>query len=179
MAEKIGELEGKKGVRKGLRSTQVQDHRANKDLVDMISRVHIRAPYVPISALVTATLLNDDWLTQIKEAGADIIGVGLDAASEDLFYNTRGKGTKGPHRLEETLEYHKKAREMYGPMKVNCHLIVGLGESDRELVEMFYLLKSEQIAAYLFPLIPEPGTVMGNTPRVPIARTRRIQLVKT
>ena len=96
MAEKIGELERKKEVGR-VCVAQVQDHRANKDLVDMISRVHIRAPYVPISALVTATLLNDEWLTQIKEAGADIIGVGLDAASEDLFYSTRGKGTKGPH----------------------------------------------------------------------------------
>ena len=63
-------------------------------------------------------------------------------------------------------------------MKVNCHLIVGLGETDRDLVEMFHLLKSEQIAAYLFSFNPEPGTVMENAPRVPIARTRRIQLVK-
>ena len=177
VAEKIGELERKKEVGR-VCVAQVQDHRANKDLVDMISRVHIRAPYVPISALVTATLLNDEWLTQIKEAGADIIGVGLDAASEDLFYSTRGKGTKGPHDWRKHWNIIRKAREMYGPMKVNCHLIVGLGESDRDLVEMFYLLKSEQIAAYLFSFNPEPGTVMGNTPRTPIARTRRIQLVK-
>ena len=51
-------------------------------------------------------------------------------------------------------------------------------ESDRDLVEMFHMLKSEQIAAYLFSFNPEPGTVMENTPRIPIARTRRIQLVK-
>ena len=40
------------------------------------------------------------------------------------------------------------------------------------------MLKFEQVAAYLFSFNPEPGTKMGNTPRVPIARTRRIQLVK-
>ena len=43
---------------------------------------------------------------------------------------------------------------------------------------MFYQLKSEQIAGYLFSFNPEPGTVLENSPRVPIARTRRIQLVK-
>ena len=59
---------------------QVQDHRANMDLVDMISRVRLQAHDVPISALVTATLLNEEWLMQIKDSGADIIGVGLDAA---------------------------------------------------------------------------------------------------
>ena len=41
-----------------------------------------------------------------------------------------------------------------------------------------YLLKSEEIAAYLFSFNPEPGTIMENTPRTPITRTRRIQLVK-
>ncbi|MBG56292.1 MAG: radical SAM protein [Deltaproteobacteria bacterium] len=177
VAEKIGELERKKEVGR-VCVAQVQDHRANNDLVDMISRVHHRAPEVPISALVTATLLNDEWLVKIKEAGADIIGVGLDAASEELFYSTRGKGTKGPHDWKKHWKIIRKAREMYGPMKVNCHLIVGLGESDRDLVEMFYLLKSEEIAAYLFSFNPEPGTIMENTPRTPITRTRRIQLVK-
>ena len=64
---------------------------------------------------------------------------------------------------------------MYGPMKVNCHLIVGLGESDR--TQKCFYVKIEQIAAYLFSFNPELGTVM-ETPRAPIARTRRIQLVK-
>ena len=73
VAEKIGELERKKEVGR-VCVAQVQDHRANMDLVDMISRVRLQAPDVPISALVTATLLNDEWLMQIKDAGADIIG---------------------------------------------------------------------------------------------------------
>jgi len=61
---------------------------------------------------------------------------------------------------------------------VNCHVVVGLGETDRDLVELFYQLKSEQIAAYLFSFNPEPGTAMAETPRAPLARWRRIQLTK-
>ncbi|MEK7275938.1 MAG: radical SAM protein, partial [Chloroflexota bacterium] len=62
--------------------------------------------------------------------------------------------------------------------KVNCHIIVGLGETDLDLVNLFYQLKSEQIAGYLFAFNPEPGTDMQNIPRAPIHRWRRIQLIK-
>ena len=96
LLKKIGELEKEKSVGR-VCVAQVQDHRANRDLIDMTSRVRRQAPEVPISALVTATLLNEDWLQRIQDAGADIIGIGLDAASEEVFYQTRGKGTKGPH----------------------------------------------------------------------------------
>ncbi len=134
VAEKIAELENRKGVGR-VCVAQVQDHRANRDLVDMTSRVRRQAPEVPISALVTATLLNDDWLSRIKDAGADIIGVGLDAASEELFYSTRGKGTKGPHEWKKHWRIIRKAREMFGPMKVNCHLILGLLIEEHDLLE--------------------------------------------
>ena len=63
-------------------------------------------------------------------------------------------------------------------MKVNCHIVVGLGETDEELVDLFYLLDSEQIAGYLFSFNPEPGTAMQDVDRAPIERWRRIQYVK-
>ncbi|MCP4361775.1 MAG: radical SAM protein [Chloroflexi bacterium] len=177
VAEKIAEKEAKDGIGR-VCIAQVQDHRAYDDLVDMTHRVHRAAPDVPLSALVSATTLNEERLHVIKEAGADIIGVGLDGASEEVFYHTRGKGTKGPH----TWDYHwriiRAARRIYGPMNVNCHVIVGLGETDRELVDLFYQLKAEQIAAYLFAFNPEPGTVMQDAARAPIHRMRRIQLIK-
>jgi biotin synthase len=65
-----------------------------------------------------------------------------------------------------------------GAPAFNCHIIVGLGETDRELVDLFYQLSSEQIAGYLFSFNPEPGTAMQAVPRAPLHRWRRIQLVK-
>lgn len=177
VAAKIAEKEASDGVGRVCIS-QVQDHRATRDLVDMTGRVHRAAPKVPISALVSATTLNEEKLRTIKEAGADIIGVGLDAATRELFHNTRGRGARGPHDWDYHWKIIRAARAMFGPMRVNCHIIVGLGETDRDLVEMFYQLKSEQIAAYLFSFNPEPGTVMQDVARAPIHRLRRIQLVK-
>lgn len=177
IAEKIAEKEERHGVGR-VCIAQVQDHRAYDDLIDMTQRIHRAAPAVPISALVSATTLTDERLAHIKEVGADIIGVGLDAASEEVFYNTRGRGAKGPHDWNHHWHIIRSARRLFGPMNVNCHVIVGLGEADRELVELFYQLKAEQIAAYLFSFNPEPGTAMQDVPRAPLYRWRRIQLVK-
>lgn len=177
VAEKIAEREAQGGVGRVCIS-QVQDPRAYHDLVDMIHRVRRRAPQVPISALVSATTLNEDRLYVIRDAGVDIIGVGLDAVTPELFEQTRGKKARGPHDWDQHWQIIRAARRIFGPMKVNCHIIVGLGENDRELVDMFYQLKEEQIAGYLFSFNPEPGTAMQHVPRAPLHRWRRIQLVK-
>lgn len=177
VAQKIAEKEANGGVGRVCIS-QVQDHRAYKDMVDMTHRVHRAAPEVPISALVSATTLNVDRLHEIKESGVDIIGVGLDGASEEVFYNTRGRGAGGPHTWAYHWEIVRAAREIYGPMNVNCHIVVGLGETDKELTTLFYQLKSEEIAGYLFSFNPEEGTAMEDVPRAPMHRWRRVQLIK-
>ncbi|MBI2822557.1 MAG: radical SAM protein [Acidobacteria bacterium] len=177
VAEKIAQKEACAGVGR-VCIAQVQDPRACDDLIEMTARIRRAAPAVPISALVSATTLDPGRLHQIKQAGADIIGVGLDAASESVFYQTRGRGARGPHRWDHHWDVIRTARRIYGPMKVNCHIIVGLGETDRDLVDLFFLLKSEQIAAYLFSFNPEPGTGMQARPRAPMQRLRRIQLCK-
>lgn len=177
VAEKIAEKEAREGVGR-VCIAQVQDHRAYDDLVDMSRRVKRVAPDVPLSALVSATTLNEERLWAVKEAGADIIGVGLDGASEETFHETRGRGARGPHDWDYHWFIVRAARRIFGPMKVNCHIIVGLGESDRDLVNLFFQLKSEQIAGYLFSFNPEPGTEMQDVLRAPLHRWRRIQLVK-
>ncbi len=156
---------------------QVQDRRAYPDLLDIAGRIRRRSA-VPISALVTATLLDEERLLRIRAAGVDIVGVGLDAASEDVFARTRGRGARGPHSWSQHWEIVRLARKHFGPMKVNCHVIVGLGETDAELFDLFFRLRAEQIAAYLFSFNPEPGTAMSGAPRAPISRLRRIQLTK-
>ena len=155
----------------------VQDKRAYPDLVEITRRIRRRSD-VPISALVTATLLDPAKLEAIRAAGADIVGIGLDAASEAVFFRTRGRGARGPHSWAQHWALARAARRIFGPMKVNCHVVVGLGETDRDLVELFYRLTSEEIAAYLFSFNPEPGTAMAAVPRPPLARWRRIQLTK-
>ena len=177
VAEKIAQKEASGGVGR-VCVAQVQDARAYEDLVEITRRVHAAAPAVPISALVSAPTLDEERLEAIRAAGADIIGIGLDAASREVFHDTRGRGVRGPHDWDQHWEIARGARRIYGAWKVNFHVVVGLGETDAELVELFYRLRSEQICAYLFSFNPEPGTAMQDVPRAPIERMRRIQLVK-
>ncbi len=177
VADQIAAKEANGGVGR-VCIAEVQDARAYGDLVDMTRRVRRRAEEVPISALVSAPTLNEERLRELRDAGADIVGIGLDAASRDVFHDTRGRGVRGPHDWDQHWEIARAARRIFGPWKVNFHVIVGLGETDAELVELFYALHAEEIAAYLFSFNPEPGTRMHDVPRAPIERTRRIQLVK-
>ena len=177
IAEKIAEKEAENSVGRVCIS-QVQDSRANDDLIKITRKVHIAAPEVPLSGLINATTMTVPFLEQLKEEGIDIIGYGLDAVTEELFIKTRGKEASGPHDWDYHWEMVRAARKIYGPMNVNCHLIVGLGETDRDLVDMLYRLKSEEIAGYLFSFNPEPGTTLQYQTQQPIKRHRRVQLAK-
>ncbi len=56
--------------------------------------------------------------------------------------------------------------------------MVGIGETDRELVGLFHRLREIQVSAYLFSFYPEAGSVMARRRRPSLARFRRLQLVK-
>lgn len=133
---------------------------------------------LPVSVLASATLLNEEKLLELRDAGADMIGFGLDAASERVFETTRGKGVRGPHRWDYHWAMIDAARRVFGPWKVNCHLMVGLGETDRELLETTQALTDREIFSYLFCFNPEPGSRMADVPKPPMRRWRRIQLAK-
>lgn len=177
VVRKIAEREARSEVGRVCVS-QVHDKRANTDLLDIVAQMRQAAPQVPIAALVSAELLDETKLLEIKAAGVDIIGIGLDGASEAVFDQTRGKGVRGPHTWAGHWRIARLARRIFGPMHVNLHVIVGIGETDRDLIELFYQLRDEQIAAYLFSFNPEPGTALQHAPRAPLHRHRRIQLVK-
>ena len=50
--------------------------------------------------------------------------------------------------------------------------------TQRTSCDLFFALQSEDIAGYLVPFNPEPGTAMQDVPRAPIHRLRRVQLAK-
>jgi biotin synthase-related radical SAM superfamily protein len=176
--EEVARAVARAGDRVGRVCVAMLHHpRAWRDLLEIVRRVRAWSD-VPVSALVTATLLDESRLLAIREVGADIVGLGLDAASEPVFVRTRGRGVRGPHRWAQHWAVARAARRIFGPFRVNCHVIVGLGETDRELVDLFYRLRAEEIACYLFAFNPEPGTALAAQPPAELSRWRRIQLTK-
>jgi biotin synthase len=112
----------------------------------------------------------------MKKKGADRVGIAIDAATPELFDRLRGKGVAGPHRWDHYWDVVRMAVEVFGRFYVGIHLIVGLGETEKEMVEA--IQKGQDLGAYtpLFSFFPENGSPMENHAPPPIGQYRRIQL---
>ncbi len=148
-----------------------------RDTLDITQRITNNVS-TPLSLLVAPPTLNEQRLRTLHAAGADMIGIGLDAVTEDLFRSLRTDVPHGGLRWPQYWEIVGHAREIFGPWKVNCHTLVGLGENDAQLMDIFGRLLNREIFSYLFCFNPEPDSRMGDHPKSDVTRWRRIQLAK-
>ncbi|MHA1409789.1 MAG: radical SAM protein [Candidatus Odinarchaeia archaeon] len=132
---------------------------------------------IPISALITPTIMNKGDLIKLKEAGVDHIGVAVDAARPDLFDKFRGKGVRGPHRWEKYWGIVKDAVEIFGDT-VGVHLIVGLGETEEEMIKTIQDAQDLGVSTHLFSFYPEENSLMHNYSPPPIEQYRHIQIAR-
>jgi biotin synthase len=157
--------------------SMVTHGRAYPDTLDIAQRItgNVRTP---LSLLVAPPTLNERRLQAFRDAGADMIGIGLDAVTEELFRSLRTDVPKGGLKWHQYWRIVDRAREIFGAWKVNCHTLVGLGETDADLLGIFERLLERQIFSYLFCFNPEPDSRLGDRPKTPLKRWRRIQLAK-
>ncbi len=130
-----------------------------------------------ISVLITPTLIrSDEPLKAMREAGADRVGIAVDAATPELFDRLRGRGVGGPHRWDHYWHVVQEAVEVFGRFYVGIHLIVGLGETEKEMVQS--IQRGQDMGAYthLFSFFPEKGSPMEGHSPPPLGQYRRIQL---
>ncbi len=93
----------------------------------------------------------------LRAAGAERIGIAVDCATPELFSLLRGKLARGPHRFERYMKGVEEAVEVMGKGKVGVHLIVGLGETEREAVGLMQAVKDLGAETHLFALLPRGG----------------------
>lgn len=150
---------------------------AYRDTCDITERI-ARRVRTPLSILVAPPTLNRERIEHFKAIGVDMIGIGLDAVTEQLFRSLRTDVPAGGLKWEKYWEVVTDARDVFGPWKVNVHTLVGLGEADEDLIRLFCDLRDRQIFSYLFCFNPEPDSRMAEHAKSPIARWRRVQLAK-
>ncbi len=152
---------------------------AYRDTVTITEAIRSKVS-TPLSILVAPPTLNRRKLEHFAEIGVDMIGIGLDAVTEELFRRHRSDVPAGGAGLswEKYWSVVNDSRDIFGPWKVNCHTVVGLGETDAELIDLFFELREREIFAYLFCFNPEPDSRLGQHPKSSISRWRRIQLAK-
>ena len=133
--------------------------------------------YIPLSVLITPGIFGKAEMERLKALGVDTLGIGLDAASKRVFQRTRAEGVNGPLSWGVYLAALREASEIFGPGKVSCHIIVGIGETDKELSEIFFYVKTLKAMIHLFSFYPEPHSLMAKRRRPSLKRFRKMQLL--
>jgi biotin synthase len=112
-----------------------------------------------------------DQVRELVDAGADHVGFGLDAASERIFQQIKGGSWARSLALIE-------AAAGAFPGRVALHLIVGLGETEREMVGRMQWAHDLGVTVGLFAFTPVPGTHLAGTPPPSLAAYRRMQAAR-
>jgi biotin synthase-related radical SAM superfamily protein len=200
-------LSGKRSIKKGKKSfirvdwptlflediiekMKINKHRFSRICISMITRKPASRDVIfilekikavldtPISVLISPTIMNSDDLLRFKEKGVDKIGVAIDTATRQLFKKYRGNGVGGPHQWETYWGTYKKSLEIFGYRNVGVHLIVGLGESEKEMAHTIQYAYDLGGGTHLFSFYPEIGSQMEICQPPSIGQYRRIQLVR-
>lgn len=133
---------------------------------------------IPVSLLISPTVLKGNDLRALKSAGADKIGVAVDLATKELFERYRGKGVKGPHRWERYWECLSDVIALFGEGNAGAHFIVGMGETEKEMALAIQKVRDMGGRTHLFSFFPEPGSAMHDISPPPIGQYRRVQLAR-
>jgi len=156
--------------------SMVTNGRARKDTLDIVRR--LKRMTDTISGLISPTVIDKEWLYDLKRAGADKIGVAVDAATPELFEKYRGKGVRGPHWWEKYWQTVEDSVDVFGRFEVGIHLIVGLGETEREIIDTIQKAYDMGALTHLFSFFAEEGSLMQDHLQPPIGQYRRVQLAR-
>ncbi|HEV2227450.1 MAG TPA: radical SAM protein [Steroidobacteraceae bacterium] len=154
--------------------------RSDEDTVTVLSAWtrRIDPGTIPVSILSNPTTMSRDDVARLKDLGADIFTVALDAATPAIFDRTRGKGVQSPHKWQKYWEILLAAREIFGAQKFGAHIIIGMGETEFEALRLVQQLVELGGHSHLFCFFPEKGSLMDHLPATPRDQWRRVQLAR-
>lgn len=124
---------------------------------------------MPICASVVAYDL--EGVRSLLEAGCERVTLALDAACEYIYRQVKGPG------WERLLHLLMEAARAY-PGRLGTHLIVGLGETEREMVERIQALHDLGVTIGLFAFTPVAGTRLADRQPPSLAQYRRVQVAR-
>ena len=154
--------------------------RSDEDSVTVLKQWtdRISPQTIPVSILSNPTTMVRGDVQRMHELGADIFTVALDAATPEIFDRTRGKGVQSPHSWAKYWKILHDAREIFGPQKFGAHIIVGMGETEHDVLTLVQQLVDMGGHSHMFCFFPEKGSLMDHLPATPRDQWRRVQLAR-
>ncbi len=147
-------------------------------LDDTVSLVRLLREETGLPVSVDTCPVDRKSLVRLREAGAEMVSIPLDGATQKIFDEIKGAGVKGPYRWERHMEALEAAVEVFGEGNVGSNLIVGLGETEREAAELIQRLHGMKIKAVLFAFTPIAGTRLADIPPPERSSYRRLQAAR-
>jgi biotin synthase-related radical SAM superfamily protein len=146
-----------------------------EDLLELVRTIHNSAA-IPIS--ISSLPLSQEEFRGLKGVGVQRIGIALDAATPELFSEVKGAKAGGPYRWKTHLMALSDAQKIFGKNRVTTHLIIGLGETEKESCEFIQHCVDQGIRVGLFAFTPIPGTRFESKSPPRLDNYRRIQLAR-
>jgi len=134
--------------------------------------------HTPIPISISCQPLNKENIRRLAEAGAERIGIPIDATTEKLFSKVKGENAEGPYAWKQQFMRLCEAVEIFGRGRVSTHLIIGLGETEKEAVSLIQKCVDIDVFPALFAFTPVRGTTLETKPQPPVESYRRIQLAR-
>jgi lipoyl synthase len=131
-----------------------------------------------IDVSVSCQPQNKQNIERLREAGVDRLGIALDAATESVFNRVKGAGTGGCYSWETQFRLFSEALSIFGKGNVSTHVIAGLGETEKEAVEIVQRCVDLGVLPALFAFTPIRGTALQDNLPPKLESYRRIQLAR-
>ncbi|MCW3996545.1 MAG: radical SAM protein [Candidatus Bathyarchaeota archaeon] len=131
---------------------------------------------VPVS--VSCQPHNTKDIERLAEAGVDRLGIALDAATEALFEKIKGAQAGNAYSWEMQLHLLSQALVVFGEGNVSTHVIVGLGETEQEVINLIQRCVDLGVLPALFAFTPIRGTALQARIPPPVESYRRVQLAR-
>jgi biotin synthase len=144
------------------------------DVCELVAQIKNRCD-TPIS--VSCQPLEIEDIEKLREVGAERVSIALDAATPELFDRLKGESVGSRYTLEGHIKALDDARAIFDD-KISTHLIVGLGESEQDMVQTIQFLHDRDITIGLFTFTPIAGTPLADRPQPDVSSYRRIQLAR-
>lgn len=115
-------------------------------------------------------------MEELAAAGVDRLGIAVDTASETLFNKFKGLEVGGGYRWDALFRRFDEALAVFGKNNVSTHLIVGLGETEKEAAEFLQRCVDLGILPALFAFTPVRGTALEIKQPPKLESYRRVQV---
>lgn len=105
---------------------------------------------------------DDVWLTRLKEAGADALGMHLEVVTPEV--RTRIMPGKAQVPLSRYFHAFEAAVSVFGKGQVSTYILAGLGDTREAILDMAERLVTIGVYPFVVPFVPISGTVLANHP---------------